>query len=193
MKHQLLIFFLFILIITGCYNDDPNFPDEPIIELVSISATELNAFDQVTITLSFTDGNGDIGSGPANETQSPISCGFEITCDTIMGVIQCDTGQINLCDTTSSFSCYFDDGVDVFIFDSRDGCLLQPMSVGNLSSGGSGKGIEGELDLILNQATNCKCFGCASDTLFYTIQIKDRSNTYSNFIKTPTITLNNCP
>ena len=59
------IFALFILLFALACTKPPDYPDEPVIEFISLSRSEMVQSsllsDSITVTISFTDGDGDIG------------------------------------------------------------------------------------------------------------------------------------
>lgn len=59
------------LILLAC-SEPPVYPDEPIIEFVSLSKSSMQqsfaSIDSILVTLSFTDGDGDIGSEPGDSS-----------------------------------------------------------------------------------------------------------------------------
>ncbi len=66
------IFTLSFLILLAC-SEPPTYPDEPIIEFVSLSKSSMqqsfvSTTDSILVTLSFTDGDGDIGSEPGDSS-----------------------------------------------------------------------------------------------------------------------------
>ena len=69
---KIIFFWISIILITSCKKEEGNEPlpalsDTPLIELVGVSSTSINQFDDVTITVKYTDGDGDLGHSDANE------------------------------------------------------------------------------------------------------------------------------
>ena len=66
-----VVLLIVVLFWTACKKDeasDPNPPisDVPAIEIVSLSSSSINQFDDLTFTISYQDGNGDIGDENAD-------------------------------------------------------------------------------------------------------------------------------
>lgn len=172
-------FFVYLLLCVGlisCYNNNPNYPVEPIIEFVSASKTEVSPQEAITFTIKFTDGDGNLGSW--KNSNSKLSCSGATLCDTI---------------NRTDSSCYFDFNADAIIFDSRDGCMPNfPILIADLSDGGKNAYAEGEIDLVFSTITNCACVGCENDTVVYSLQLKDRAQNYSNIVQTTPIIIKGC-
>ncbi len=153
-----------LLLLAGCA-DPPNYPIEPEIEYISTSPTTVvqagrNATaDTVRIRFSFTDGDGDLGF----EDNEPK---------------------------------------DIILTDSRDG-LTQEFSFPVIPEQGVGNGISGEATvLIVNNASAGFCCTfpngappCTpsemfpTDTVSFTLQIRDRAGNLSNKVQTERITI----
>jgi len=160
MKSLLYSFCSLALVILLACSEPPVYPDEPIIELVNLSKTSMqqsfvSTVDSILVTLSFTDGDGDIGSEPGDSSSS------------------------------------------VLYIDKRQN-ELQPLrvipTVGDI---GVGKGISGEIFVILpttcciNVATGATCQRSpgTTDEVIYEMWIVDRAGNESNRIELPPITL----
>ena len=141
----------------------PNYPNTPQINYVGINQQAIsqgnanNPADTLEITLSFTDGDGDLGID--------------------------------------------DSTVDFFLTDSREGFVdIKKLPV--IPDQGIGNGISGEITVrLLNKPFGICCTypdgstpcvpnaNFPTDTMSYTIQIKDRAGNMSNKIQTETITI----
>ena len=55
----------FVFIMGSCV-DPPNYPDEPVLEFISLEPSLINEGDPITISFSFTDGDGDLGNDDGN-------------------------------------------------------------------------------------------------------------------------------
>lgn len=150
----------------------PQYPDEPVLFFDSELNDGFNknviaqggpsaTSDTLILTFSFTDGDGNIG--------------FEV------------------------------DSFDIFFTDSRDG-FMDVRSLPVIPDQGIGNGIEGQITLRFPNTPFNLCCGyddgapaCephpsgspefATDTFSYTLQIRDRSNNFSNKIQTETVTI----
>lgn len=150
---------LALIILSAC-SEPPAYPDEPIIEFVSLSKMSMqqsfvSTFDSILVTLSFTDGDGDIGS--------------------------------ELGDSSSS----------VLYIDKRQDELQPPRVIPTVGDVGVGKGISGEIFVILptscciNVAANTTCERSpgTTDEVVYEMWVVDRAGNESNRIDLPPITL----
>lgn len=158
-------FILALTVMLGIFScvDPPEYPIEPEIEFVSISADTITAIsDEIIITFSFTDGDGDLGF----EQFSGDSC--------------------DLCDS----SCYQHPTYSLFLVDSREGLVdsqsvqcLQPYDMPFVPTKGSSDAIAGEIDV---KVSGVFCFPfVATDSLFYYVTLRDRAGHFSNTIQTP--------
>jgi len=165
-----LAWFLLPLVLLISCIDDFDFPPEPIIEFVSISKSEINQFEGLTLTVSFTDGDGDIGY-PADINRS---CGN------------------NVCDFTSDTSCYLNPIWSAILIDMRDSCYVVPYILPDIEQKGKNKAVKGEVDLLVPPifCKNFGCTNCAIDTLVYQIILKDRAQNFSNPVFSDTIFIN---
>lgn len=161
------LFLLFVLFaISGCVKP-PAYPSEPQITFKSVSSTYVYSGQTDTITISFTDGEGDIGV-----TSSPSD-----TC--------------NFCSLkTGDSSCFNMSGFNVFLIDHRDTCMSTYASA-NIETGSKYDDISGEI-VIITSIDSKKCFappqpGCPKDTVVYSILIKDKAGHRSNIVQTPPI------
>ena len=168
MKGQFLLLLVYIAALSSCVKE-PSYPIEPVIEFKSVSADYINAGMADTITVSFTDGDGDIGVNPAADD----SCDF---CALKNG----DSTCLRL----SSFN--------VFIIDSRDTCVGTYASA-NIESSGKYKALSGEISII-TAVDSKKCFAvpdptCPNETFFYWVVIRDKAGHLSNIVRTSDITV----
>ncbi|CAN5453027.1 hypothetical protein BH09BAC1_BH09BAC1_18020 [soil metagenome] len=151
---------------TSCV-EPPRYPNEPAIELVSVSADTIRQLqDSVFIAFKFTDGDGDLG--------------FE----------DLSTADCELCDS----SCYSHPTFTLFILDNRfnivDGDTVRCLKTFNIPyipPKGATDAISGVITVLL---TNEFCLpGRAVDTVSYSIVIRDRAGNFSNRIETEKIIL----
>ncbi len=158
---------LYLLSSTGCV-EPPRFPDEPELELVSVSKDTIRQLsDSLYIEFKFTDGDGDLG--------------FE----------DLSTDDCELCDS----SCYNHPTFSLFILDSRYINIvagdtircLKTFNVPYIPPKGATEAISGTITVLL---TNEFCLpGQVTDSVRYSIVVKDRSGNFSNRIETDVITL----
>ena len=120
-----LIILIFPLIF-ACI-EPQEFPPEPRIEFLSLSSDMVNEFDTLTLTLSFEDGDGDIGYSP-NVVRI---CGS------------------NPCDYVSDSSCYLNDIWSAILIDMRDSCYITPYNLPDIEPDGDIKAVSGEVDLAI--------------------------------------------
>ena len=165
-KIRFFILFALLAGISACVKG-PSYPLEPHIEFKSVSSASLFSGYVDTITVSFTDGDGDIGVY-ASSSDSCDPCSFK----------RGDT------------SCLFMHSYNVFMIDSRDTCVSYFASA-NISSDSKFKGISGDIDII-RAIDSKKCLSvpdpnCPLDTVVYTIVIRDLANHFSNKVKTTPI------
>ena len=146
----------------------PQYPDEPIIEYVSLSQTHINEFDTLWVKLRFTDGDGNLGR----------DVNTNATCKTN-------------CEYTSDSSCFKDPYFGAFLIDMRDSCFVYH-KLPDFEPEGSVKDVSGEILLNIPPVfcKNGACTTCTEDTLVYKIILRDASGNYSNSVFTDTIYIN---
>jgi hypothetical protein len=166
-----LSFFLPLLLLAGCI-PPPDYPIEPEIEFISVSKTVLNYNgifgDSLRVVFGFKDGDGDIGFEPYDST------------------------DCNRC----SDSCLTHPSLSIFVYDNRTNCL-SPFHVPYVPPKGSSDAISGKVDMVISTCCIIDGFVCppnvpsgVTDTVQYTIQIKDRAGHLSNKIELPPIVIN---
>lgn len=170
MQNKLYIFLAFGLL-TGLWAcvAEPDYPNEPQIAYESVSTTYqqlTNGLGSAVITISFTDGDGNLGGKEVENA----------TCT-------------EYCTYTNASSCYNDKAWSCFIIDSRDSCY-QTIQLPDLTPEGNVKAISGNIQLT-EVFLNEKPYPSPNptDTVFYYIVIRDRSGNYSNVVRTEDIVL----
>lgn len=151
-----------LLLASGCIQP-PTYPKEPEITGVTISRNMITQLDSIRIKIEFTDGDGDIGYN------------------------NLDTSDCNLCDS----SCLKHPTLNLFLFDSRTGCMT-PYNVPFIPEKGSSEAITGEISVVSPAIFCIPTSGIVGefppfDTLTYYIQLKDRAGNLSNVMETPEI------
>lgn len=159
---------LAIILLSACRADAPQYGDVPFLELKKAPEQfKLNGRDSmVKITLSYTDGDGDIGLEPS-DTFPPFQFGGPYFYNLFIGVIQIENGMEKpiLIPLTT----------DTLHYNDR---------IGNLTPTGKNKSISGELQIMLKAEPYP---GIQPDSMYYTIQLADRKLHKSNLIKTPVL------
>jgi hypothetical protein len=163
---QNLLFLLLLSALSGCVKP-PTYPSEPQITFKSVSSNYVYSGYTDTITISFTDGEGDIGV----VSSTGDSCDF------------CSL-------KTGDSSCFNMTGFNVFLIDHRDTCMSTYASA-NIETGSKYDDISGEI-VIITAIDSKKCFappqpGCPKDTVVYSIMIKDKAGNRSNIVQTTPI------
>lgn len=155
-----------LMAMPGCV-EPPKYPNEPALELVSLSADTIQQLqDSLYIVFDFTDGDGDLG--------------FE----------SLSTDDCELCDS----SCYSHPTFTVFVLDNRFNIVngdtvrcLKTFNLPYIPPKGATDAISGTITLLL---TNEFCLpGRAIDTVSYGIMVKDRAGNFSNKIETGSVIL----
>lgn len=165
MKQGLSILII-LCVLSGCVKP-PTYPSEPQIEFKSVSSNYVYSGYTDTITISFTDGEGDFGV-----TESPDD--------------SCDFCSLK----TGDSACLSLKGFNVFLIDHRDTCISTYASA-NIETGSKYDDISGEI-VIITAVDSKKCFappqpGCPKDTVVYSILIKDKAGHRSNIVQTTPI------
>jgi hypothetical protein len=173
---QMKVFFaisiLVVIATTSACVKAPSYPIIPEIEYVNISSPLVKSGYADTITISFKDGDGDIGiTGTATDTCD--LCGFK----------------------TGDSSCLYSQAFNIFLIDDRDTCVSQFASA-DIEPSGKFDAISGQADIIKTIYSQ-NCFiptpGCPNDTVRYTVVMRDKAGHFSNFIKLPPIIINGEP
>lgn len=163
---HLLILTLFVL--GGCISP-PDYPDEPEIEFLSLSRTQVGQqLDTLRVEFRFQDGDGDLG--------------FE----------SYDSSTCNPCDT----SCLEHPTQSIYLFDNRTGCLVG-FNTPYIPPKGSSDAISGKVSLVIPPICCIpeNGFACAPsttepfDTVIYSIQMRDRAGHLSNRIDLPPVVI----
>jgi hypothetical protein len=158
-----------ILVIVACASCRPEgleFPDEPTLKLSTPpSQFQKNGRDSsVTITVDYTDGNGDIGL-ETNDTFAPFNFGNKFFYNLFVDVYKVENGQ--------AIPIIIPLTTDTVRFNDR---------IKNLTPTGRNKSIYGKITINLSAVPYPGVF---PDSMFYKIQIADRSLNLSNVITTP--------
>ena len=160
----LIPFVILLLALSGCVKP-PEYPIVPAIEFVSVSSDYVYSGYTDTITISFTDGDGDIGTGGPGDDSCNI-CGLQ-------------TGD-STCLNLSSFN--------VYLIDHRDNCIATLASA-DVEPKGKFDALSGEI-VIIATIDSKNCFplvpGC-KDTVVYSVVIKDKAGHRSNVVQTTPI------
>jgi hypothetical protein len=169
---KITVFILAILFLNACVSP-PTYPPKPKIEFVSITKSNVIPSDTFSIIFSFQDGDGDLG--------------FENR----------DTAFCDLCEPIESpTSCYNNETFSIFLKDSRTYCLTT-YNLPFVPPNGSTNAISGRITVVAGGGGLC-CLppsgfpccdinsGCdiATDSIIYSIQIRDRLGNYSNEVQT---------
>ena len=162
MKLYKYIVWLLLPVLSSCVKP-PSYPVEPILTFKSVS-TDVAVSDstQVVFTVSFTDGDGDIGPN-TNGTDSCNICGL--------------SGGDSTCLKEGRFN--------VFLINNYTKCIAQFTSA-NIEPRGRFDDISGEIDII--SQLSCRPF-LTSDTASYSIAIRDRAGHLSNFVQAAPVRL----
>lgn len=169
MNFRLAFVALLISGISSCVKP-PTYPDEPAIKFISVSKQNMMEGDSLLITISFTDGNGDIGAPDGTQT-----------IDTLPFACKVPSGNSNF---------YYDPFKTMFILDERDSCYMSVYKAAYIEPKGKFDDISGEI-AIISPPVACKKFPPqALDSVRWEIRIRDRSGNFSNPVFTPYVTIN---
>jgi hypothetical protein len=178
MKPRYVLLFLLIASISACVKA-PSYPIEPHIEFKSVASTSsiiyMNGTTPIyipdTLTVSFTDGDGDISvySDPADTSLCVNPCNYA----------DGDTSCLNI------------KSMNVFVVDSRDTCIATYYTA-DIEPQGKVEGLSGEIK-IRHVIHLKKCLApsvsCPQETVKFKIRIKDRAGHLSNEVETVPITV----
>lgn len=159
---------LVIALLASCTPEGLKFSDTPSLSLNQPPVQfQRNGVDSsVVIELDYTDGDGDIGLG-ATDTFAPYNFGGPFFYNLFINVYEVENGQAKpILIPLSTDSVQFNDRIT------------------NLTPTGKNKSIFGKIKLNINAVPYP---GIKPDSMFYTIQIADRSLHLSNKITTPVL------
>ena len=157
---------LLLTFLASCVSE-PEYPIEPVIGYVGASKTVVNEFDSLTLTFSFTDGDGDLGKVRSQNSNCSDFCSYE-----------------------GDTSCFQDPFFACFFIDQRDSCY-GALTLPNLEPNGNIKAISGEIDIVIPPVF-CKCGSNAcppSQDVIYQIIVSDFAGNFSNLILSEPITI----
>lgn len=145
MMKKLLFLFVSIILISSCKKDESlEISTTPAIEFVSISPSTATEYqDKIIITISYTDGDGNLGENTA-------------------------------------------DVKNLFLTDTRNSVTYQ-YRIPQLAPSGESFAIEGNLPIELPNTAIIN--GASSQTVSYTVYVKDRAGNVSNTVSTSAITI----
>lgn len=166
MRRGLFCCFVLVTVLSSCIKA-PTYPVIPHIEFKEVSSSIVRAGAIDTITFSFTDGDGDIGTFTSNSDTSDL-CGLE-------------RGDSTALHSTS---------YNIFLIDNRDSCI-SPFASANIQSTSKNKGIKGEM-VVITPIYSKHCFAtpnpnCPVDTAIFSIMLKDMAGHQSNIIQSTPI------
>jgi len=153
-----------LLLLFSCKIDAPMFPNEPIVKLEKVEQYQRNGKDSsVVITLSYSDGDGDIGLNPS-DTFPPFNFGSPYFYNLIVKVYEVESGmQLPIIIPLTTDTIFFNDRIT------------------NLTPTGKNKSITGNISINLNAIPYP---GILPDTMIYKIKIIDRKLNVSNEVET---------
>ncbi len=188
MKNTLIIFYCLIaLLVTSCYNEPEDFPNEPIIRVTNVtneyspppagSGPSATGDNLVTISLEFQDGDGDLGLNSEDQADGTrFAPKVFIDGDSVVNEFHNN---------------YF---IDIYKIENNNRTLVEFLdnvtydaTFPRFPTDGSNSAIEGELDQTIKLPLNPPL--AVGDTLEFDVQITDRSFNLSNKVTTPRIVL----
>ena len=161
----------------SCNPNKPDFQDEPKIEFTGFSKNFVDASDfntdndTILVSLSFTDGDGDIGH----------SDGYTATNKFLADSSKCILGRPgDVVDSTYGVIVY---NCNALFTDSRTGCTFF-YTIPEIPEKGNVKSISGTIDFILSMF----CWNNTQyDTVTFSIRIFDRADHSSNTVTSPPV------
>ena len=168
MKTRFLFFLLLILGLGTCTVPKESFPVEPSLSFASFSKQSVERLDTFTITMNFTDGDGDIGVPAGANPRNDTVC---VTPDSII---------------------ITNPGFNLFYRDLRDSCVQFTQTAYYESAKGD-EAIKGQV--VVTITASCKKV-CTSqpcqDTAVYEFLLRDRAGHYSQWTRTSGIVVTGC-
>ena len=156
------------VLLSACKSEVFNFPNEPLLSIEKpAEQIKLNGKDSILkITVHYTDGDGDIGLEPS-DTLAPFNYGGKFFYNLLIKVYAVENGVGKRIPIPLS--------TDTVNFNDR---------IANITPTGKNKAIYGDLTFTLRSTPYP---GIKPDSMYYTVQIADRSLNFSNIVKTPTM------
>jgi hypothetical protein len=163
---QKYIKILVIGLFASCKSDGLNFPDTPVLTLEKTPTQyQLNGKDSaIDIEINYTDGDGDIGL-ETTDTLPPFDFSSKFFYNLFIDVYKVEDGKASPIIIPAT--------TDTLRFNDR---------ITNLTPTGKNKSIYGKINIKLNAVPYPGVF---PDSMFYRIQVADRSLHLSNIIQTP--------
>jgi hypothetical protein len=161
----------FIVVALGSCVEAPQYPIEPSIDFISVSRDTISPSDSISFNISFTDGDGDLGSDE-DVAVNPNDTLCRIFVDSL------------LCDQVSGkYMAY-----SLLALDNRtinNIRCIKTSRIPFIPAKGSSKAISGDITFVTPRIS---CIpGKVVDTLSYLIIIRDRAGHCSNVVKTPNV------
>jgi hypothetical protein len=156
------------VLLSACKSEDFNFPNQPVLSIDKpVEQIKLNGKDSILkITVHYTDGDGDLGLN-TSDTLAPFNYGGKFFYNLFIKVYAVNDGIGNRIPIPLS--------TDTVNFNDR---------IQNVTPSGKNKSIFGDLVITLRSIPYP---GIKPDSMYYTIQLADRSLNLSNTVKTPTM------
>lgn len=156
---------------SSCKQEGSQFSKVPKIALTEVEQRKLNGKDSlVNITFHYEDGDGDIGLN-AGDTMDPFNFGSKYFYNLFVNVYRVDNGIA----TRVTAPAFPPNPPDTINYNDR---------IANLTPTGKSKSISGDISLFIKALPYP---GVTPDSMFYTIQIYDRSLNASNILRTNTM------
>ncbi len=168
MKTQFAFFFLMLLSLSTCTVPKEHFPVEPSLTYASFSKQTVERLDTFTITMDFTDGDGDIGVSAGASPRNDTVC---VTPDSVI---------------------ITNPGFNLFYRDLRDSCVLFTQTAYYEPVKGA-EAIKGQV--VVTIMASCKKVCTAQpcvDTAVYEFILRDRAGHYSAWTQTSGIVVTGC-
>lgn len=172
MRKAAFIYFLLAFSLYSCVKP-PSYSNTPQIQFVSVSQPIIANGLSDTLTFSFTDGDGDIGVPSIAPQDTVTNCS-----DSLCALKNGDS------------ACLHQANFDVFLIDGRSNCL-ECFASANVQPSGKYKAISGTIQVV-EGVYNLQCPQCScktTDSVVYSIILRDMAGHFSNVIKTTPIAI----
>lgn len=161
-------FLVGLIMLCTCTVPKEHFPETPALTFASFSRQTVERLDTFTITMDFTDGDGDIGVSSGSVPRNDTIC---VTPDSVI---------------------ITNPGFNLFYRDLRDSCIQFTQTAYYAPAKGK-EAIRGQIVVTITAACKkvCSSQPC-TDTAYYEFLLRDRAWHYSNWVKTPGIAVTGC-